>query len=184
MSLATERLVALNKSQLEAGIEVMQALAQGWERMVHLNLKAGGALWRESVELTRALMSRKDGSGWSAVSDSVGARSWKRIHGYSSHAYEIAASTGTAVGAILEQKLHDLMGEWTETVEVVLSSSPTGSSEVTVSAVKSTVANAAALIDGISKAAKEAAEYADATVRAAATATAEAVSASAGKQDR
>jgi hypothetical protein len=60
-------------------------------------------------------------------------------------------------------------------VEEVLKSSPVGQSEAAACAAKAAMANNQALIEGISKAAKQAAGYADANVRAAATATAEAV---------
>jgi hypothetical protein len=58
---------------------------------------------------------------------------------------------------------------------VALKSSPVGQSEAAASVAKAAMANAQVMIEGISKAAKQAAGYADAKVRAAATATAEAV---------
>jgi phasin family protein len=182
MTTIADQLVALNKSQVETGMAAMGLLAQGWERLVDLNLESGKALLRESVEQSRALVASEDAGAWKAWSTGLVQRNWERSYGYSRNVYEILVGTGTAVGEVLEQKLLDSAQEWTDMFEAAAVGSPVGHSDATVAAVKSAMASATAVIEGISRAAKQAASNADTTVRAAAAATAEAVDASAGKK--
>ena len=98
----------------------------------------------------------------------------------SRNVYEITFSAQREMGELMEQSLLESGQEVRDWVEVALKSSPVGHSEATAAAAKAAMANAQAMIEGISKAAKQAAGYAEANVRAAATATAEAVK-SAGK---
>jgi hypothetical protein len=89
--------------------------------------------------------------------------------------YEIAFKAQADIGELLEQSLLVSGQEVRDWVEVTLKSSPVGQSEAAAYAANTAMANAQAMIEGISKAAKQAAGYADANVRAAATATTEAM---------
>jgi hypothetical protein len=89
--------------------------------------------------------------------------------------YEITFSAQHEMGELMEQSLLISGQDVWDWVEVALKSSPVGRSEAAASAANAAMTNAKAMIEGISKAAKQAAGYADANVRAAATATAEAV---------
>lgn len=182
MSTVTDNFVALNKSRLESGVAVLEIAFRGWEQLIDLNLKAGRALTRETVDQIRALLGTEDASQWQTWSSGLVQRQWERSYGYSRNVYEIIVRTSAAAGEVLEQKLLDGSQEWTEMIEKAALSSPVGHSEATVSAVKSAMANATAVIEGISKAARQATEYADTTANAAAAATAEAIDAAAGKK--
>jgi phasin family protein len=182
MTTVADRLVALNKSQVETGFAAIGLAVQGWEQWVDLNLEAGRALLRESVEQSRALVAAEDGAAWKSWSTGLAQRHWERSYGYSRNVYDILVGTGTAIGEVLEQKLLDSSQDWMEMIESATVNSPVVQSEATVLAVKSAMANATAVIEGISKAARQAAGNADTTVKAAAAATAEAVIATAGKK--
>lgn len=184
MSVYTDNFVALNKSQVETSLSVLEIAFKGWAQLADLNVEAGKALSRETVDQLHALIGAEDASEWQSWTNGLVQRQWERSYGYSRNLYEILAHTGASCGELLEQKLLDGNQEWVEVIEKAALSSPVGHSEVTVSAVKSAMANATAVIEGISKAARQAAEYADTTVNATAAATAEAVDASAGKKDR
>ena len=183
--MVSDNFAALNKSQFETGFAALEVVLRGWEQWVDLNLEAGRALIRESVEQARTFVNDGDVSAaWKELGVEFAQRNWERSHGYSRNAYEILVRTNLSVGEILEQKLLDSGQEWVELIETAAVSSPIGHSEATVSAVKSAMTNATMVIEGISKAARQAAEYADTTGKAAAAATAETVNASAGKKVR
>lgn len=183
MSTATDKFVALNKDQLETGFAALEIAVKGWEQWIDLNIEATKALTRETTEQARALIKAEDvPAAWNGWSTGFVQRNWERSHGYSRNFYEILVRTNLSVGEVLEQKLLDINQEWMEMIEMAAMSAPVGHSDATVSAVKSAMFNATTVIEGISKAARQAAEYADTTVKAAASATAEAVSESAGKK--
>ena len=77
----------------------------------------------------------------------------------------------------MEQTLLSINQEVVEWVDEVLKSSPIPPPEA--AAAKAAMANARMVIEGISKAVRQTARYADANVRAAAAATAEAVTSTA-----
>jgi len=79
------------------------------------------------------------------------------------------------LGGVLEQTLLDSNQDVLEWVEEALKSSSIPQPDVTAAAAKAAMANAKTVIEGISKAVKQTAGYADANVRAAVAATADAV---------
>lgn len=137
---------------------------------------------RETVEQARTINAADDVSetikDWNS---DFAQRIWDRSYGYSRNVYEILMCVNLSIGEILEQNLLSYSQEWMETIEQVAIGSPIGHPDSTVSAVRSAMLNATTVIEGISKAARQAAEHADTAV-AAATAEAVVVNDSAGKK--
>jgi hypothetical protein len=99
----------------------------------------------------------------------------EKLSGYSRNVYEIGGQALGELGDLLEQTLLSTNQEVLEWVDEVLKFSPIPQPEATAAAAKTAMANAKTVIEGISKAVRQTAGYADANVRAAAAATAEAV---------
>lgn len=174
-----EKISALNKKHVETALQVMQIVFDSIEKLTRLNIEAAKMLFQESVASAKtlaAVTNIEQLNGWRDGQAQAGA---DKVLGYSRNVYEIAFKAQADIGVLLEQSLLESGQEVREWVEVALKSSPVGQSEATASAAKAAMANAQAMIEGISKAAKQAAGYADANVRAAATATAEAMKAAA-----
>lgn len=170
-----EEISALNKRHVETALQVMQIVFDSVEKLTRLNVEAAKMLFQEGVASAKTLASVTDIeqlNGWRDGQAHAGA---DKVLGYSRNVYEIAFKVQADIGVLLEQSLLESAQEVREWVEVALKSSPVGQSETAASAAKAAMANAQALIEGISKAARQAAGYADANVRAAATATAEAM---------
>jgi phasin family protein len=174
MSQAAEKYVALNKKQAETAIRAFQIGFNAWEMLIKLNLEATRLLLQEGVANIHALPKAGDMAGVSAWTGQFRAGADK-LSGYSRNVYEIGGQASSELGDLLEQTLLSTNHEVLEWVDEVLKSSSIPQSEATAAAAKAAMANAKTVIEGISKAVRQTAGYADANVRAAAAATAEAV---------
>lgn len=170
-----EKISALNKKHVGTGLHAAQIVFDSIEKLARLNIESGKVLFQESVANARALASVSDVEQINRWREGQGRAGAEKVLGYSRNVYEIAFKAQADIGEMMEQSLLELGQEVRDWVEVVLKSSPVGHSEATAAATNAAMAHAQVMIEGISKAAKQAAGYADANVRAAATATAEAV---------
>lgn len=170
-----EKISALNKKHVGTALQAAQIVFDGIEKLTRLNFEAARMLFQEGVASARTLGSVADVEQLNQWREDQARAGADKVLGYSRNVYEIVFKTQAEIGELLEQSLLVSGQEARDWVEVALKSSPVGQSEAAAAAAKVAMANAQALIEGISKAAKQAAGYADANVRAAATATAEAV---------
>jgi phasin family protein len=167
-----EKISALNKKHVETALQAAQIVFDCIEKLTRLNIEAAKVLFQEGVASAKALAVVTDIEQLNQWRDGQARAGVGKFLGYSRNVYEIAFKARADIGESLEQSLLDSGQELRDWVEVALKFSPVGQSEAAANAA---MANAQAMIEGISKATKQAAGYADATVRAAATATAEAV---------
>jgi phasin family protein len=170
-----DKFVALNKTQAETGFMMVRIGFETLEKLARLNLEAAKLLFQEGVETVQAAATVKDAGQFLAIGNGVGSGSANKLLGYSRNVYEITASAGAEIGELLEQRLLESAQEMLSWVDEGLKGSPFGQPEGVTTATKAAMANAASIIEGISKATRQAASYADANVRATAAATAEAV---------
>ena len=173
MNLVTEKFVALNKKQMEATAQVFQIGFNAWEMLIKLNLEAARSLLQESMANAEPLTAVRDVAGLSAWAGGQIRAGADKLLGYSTNVYEIGGQASGTLGDLLEQTLLSTNQEVVEWVDEVLKSSSIPQPEA--AAAKAAMANAKTVIEGISKAVRQTAGYADANVRAAAAATAEAV---------
>jgi phasin family protein len=174
MSQAAEKFVALNKKQAETAIRAFQIGFNAWEMLIKLNLEATKSLFEEGMAHVQVLPKANDMTDVSAWTGQFRAGADK-LSGYSRNVYEISGTAAGELGDLLEQTLLSINQEVVEWVDEVLKSSSIPQPEATAAAAKAAMANAKSVIEGISKAVRQTAGYADANVRAAAAATAEAV---------
>lgn len=180
METLNEKIVASNKNGLHAGFQLIEAIFDSVEKFALLNAEVAKVLVQEGLTSLQSLAGSKEfglsefQAGWRPVDAT------ERLSGYSRNAYRIVQDTGNRLGEILEQRLLESAQELEEWVQEALVASPFGQSEAAASAATTALSGARTAIEQISKAAKQAAGYADATMKAAATATAVAVKGVAG----
>ena len=172
---ANEKFVALNKKQMETTVQVFQIGFNACEMLIKLNLEAARSLLQESMANAQPLTAVRDVAGLSAWTGGQFRAGADKLSGYSRNVYEIGGQASSTLGDLLEQTLLSTNQEVVEWVDEVLKSSSIPQPEATAAAAKAAMANAKTVIEGISKAVRQTAGYADANVRAAAAATAEAV---------
>jgi phasin family protein len=174
MSQAAEKFVALNKKQAETAIRAFHIGFNACEMLIKLNVEATKMLFQEGMATINALPQAGDMTSLSGLSGSLRAGADK-LSGYSRNVYEIGGQAASELGDLLEQTLLSTNQEVVEWIDDVLKASSIPQPEATAAAAKAAMANAKAVIEGISKAVRQTAGYADANVRAAAAVTAEAV---------
>jgi len=176
MTEALEKIAALNKKQMEIAVRAFQIGFNAWESLIKLNLEATRSLLQEGAGSSEGLGSVRDVagiSGWTGAQFQAGA---EKLSGYSRNLYEIGGQAFGACGDLLEQTLLSTNQDVVGWIDEMLKSSPIlPQPEAAAAAAKAAMANAKSVIEGISKAVRQTAGYADANVRAAAAATAEAV---------
>ena len=175
MNNVTEHFVALNKKQAQSAVQAFQIGFDAWEMLVKLNLEATKSLLQEGATSVQTLAEVRDAaalSAWTATQFRAGI---DKLSGYSRNVYEIVGQAGGNVGTLLEQTLLTVSDEFAGYMDEALKSAPVPQSEATAAATKVAMANAKTVIEGISQAVRQTAGYADANVRAAAAATAQAV---------
>ncbi len=175
MSQAAEKFVALNKKQMGTAVQAFQIGFGAWEMLVKLNLEASRSLMQEGMATVQSLTTVRDAAGLSAWTEVQFRAGVDKLSGYSRNVYEITGDASGKLGDLLEQTLLSTNQEVVEWVDEVLKSSSIPQPEATAAAAKAAMANAKSVIEGISKAVRQTAGYADANVRAAAAATADAV---------
>ena len=175
MNQAAEKFVALNKKQMETVVQAFQIGFGAWEMLVRLNLEATRSLLAEGVATAQNLTSVRDPAAFSDWTSGQARAGVDKLSGYSRNVYEIVGDASGKLGNLLEQTLLSTGQEVEEWVDEVLKSSSIPQPEATATAAKAAMANAKSVIEGISKAVRQTAGYADANVRAAAEATAQVV---------
>jgi|SRR5579859_3722831 len=176
MTEAFGRNSALNKKQMEIAVQGFQIGFNAWDSLAKLNLEAVRSLLQEGAGIPVGLGAVRDVAEMSGWTGGQFRSSAEKLSGYSSNLYEIGAQASTAWADLLEQTLLSTTQDVVEWIDEVLKSTPMlPQPEAAAAAAKAAMANAKSVIEGISKAVRQTAGYADANVRAAAAATAEAV---------
>jgi phasin family protein len=174
--LTAEQVVAANKANVETLFGLTNKAFEGVEKLVELNLQVAKAALSEAAEGTKAALSVKDAQELLALQAGMLQPSTEKAVAYGRHLYDIAASTNAEVSKVAESQMADLQKKFMASVDSAIKNAPAGT-ENAVSLVKSAMAAANNAYESVQKAAKQAADIADANFQAV---TATAVKASQG----
>ena len=119
----------------------------------------------EAAANTKAALSVKDAQELLALQSSLLQPAAEKAAAYSRHVYEIAASTGAEVTRVAEATTAEAQAKFMSIVDTAVKNAPAGT-ENAVALVKSAVAAANNAFESVQKAAKQAAEVADANFQA------------------
>ena len=139
---------------------------EGIERLIHLNLSVAKAAMTEAAQTTQAALSVKDPQELVALQQSLLQPAGEKAAAYSRSVYEIAASTSAAVSGVAEAQFAEAQAKFMALVDTAVKNAPAGT-ENAVALIKSHVAAANNAIETAQKAAKQAAEVAEANFQAA-----------------
>lgn len=158
------------KVALESLMTFQTSVFSGFEKLVDLNLKVMKASIEESSQKAQDAMGVKDVQEVVAMSSSMVQPSAEKAMAYSRHVYDIVTGVQAELSKLAEGKLAETQKTVHEAVEQLTRNAPQGS-ESAVAMLKSSMAQAGAAYDSMTKAAKQAAEVAEKNVTAAANAT-------------
>ena len=163
--MTAEQVVAAQKSTVETLFDLTTKAFEGVEKLVELNLQVAKAAMGEVADTAKAAMSVKDAQELLALQTSLLQPSAEKAASYSRHVYDIAAATNAEVTKVAEAQLADIQKKFVSVVDGAVKNAPAGT-ENAVALVKSAMAAANNAYESVHKAAKQAADVADANFQA------------------
>ena len=163
--LTPEQFAAANKANLETLFGLTNKAFEGVEKLVELNLQVAKAALGEAADNAKAIMAVKDAQELMALQAALLQPSAEKAAAYSRHVYDIATATGAEVTKAAEAQLADAQKKFMGAVDTAVKNAPAGS-ESAVSLVKSAITAANNAYESVHKAAKQAADMAEANFNA------------------
>jgi len=163
--LTAEQMLAAHKANLESLFGLTSKAFEGVEKLVELNLQVAKAALGEVADNARAVLSVKDAQELLALQATMLQPAAEKAASYSRHLYDIAAATQAEVAKVAETQMADAQKNFASNVDSALKNAPAGS-ENAVALVKSAMAAANNAYESVSKAAKQAADVAEANFTA------------------
>jgi phasin family protein len=166
--LTAEQVLASQKATIETLFGLTGKAFEGVEKLVELNLSAAKAAMAEAAQTTKLALSAKDPQELVALQTSLMQPAAEKAAAYGRYVYEIAASTGAEVSRVAEAQAAEAQAKFMAIVDTAVKNAPAGT-ENGVALIKSAVAAANNAIETAQKAAKQAAEVAEANFNAMST---------------
>ncbi len=142
----------------------------GVERLALLNLAASRSVFEAAMANFTRLLGVKDVQALVSLQKELATPSIEKGMEYSRNVFAIASETKDKIAKEVETQVAETNAKVSSMVEKALESAPAGS-EAAVAAVKTAIKSANEAYEGLNKAAKQAAEVAEASVAAATDAT-------------
>jgi phasin family protein len=163
--LTAEQLLATQKANLATLFDLGQKAFEGVEKVLELNMQVAKTTFDEASEHAKAVLAVKDAQELLALQASLLQPSAEKAAAYSRHLYDIASSTSTEVSKLAEAQLAEAQKKFVTVVDNAVKNAPAGSENAVV-LVKSAMAAANNAFDSVHKAAKQAADVAEANFQA------------------
>jgi phasin family protein len=163
--LTAEQILAAHKANVETLYGLTNKAFEGVEKLVELNLQVAKAALGEAAETTKAALSVKDAQELLALQAGLLQPAAEKAAAYSRHVYDIAAATNAEVTKVAEAQFADAQKKFNALVESAAKNAPAGT-ENAVALVRSAVAAANNAFESVHKAAKQAADVAEANFQA------------------
>ncbi len=163
--LTADQIAAANKANLETLFGLTSKAFEGMEKLVELNLQVAKTTLAESAENAKAAMAVKDLQELMALHASLLQPSAEKAAAYSRHLYDIASGTAAEFTKTAEAQFAEMQKSFTGLVDGALKNAPAGS-EQAVTLVRSAMTAANNAYESVHKAAKQAADIAEANFNA------------------
>jgi phasin family protein len=160
-----DQFAAANKANLETLFGLTNKAFEGVEKLVELNLQVAKAAIGEAADNAKALMAVKDAQELLALQAAMLQPSAEKAAAYSRHLYDIATATGAEVTKTAEAQFADAQKKFMGVVDGAVKNAPAGT-ESAVALVKSAITAANNAYESVHKAAKQAADMAEANFAA------------------
>ena len=164
--LTAEQVFAAHKANLDTLFGLTNKAFEGVEKLVELNLQLAKTALGEVAENTQAVLSVKDAQELLSLQAALLQPTAEKAAAYSRHLYDIATSTNSEVTKLAEAQLAEVQSKFTAVVDTAVKNAPAGS-ENAVALMKSAVAAASNAFESVQKAAKQAADVAEANFQSA-----------------
>ena len=163
--LTAEQLIAAHKTNIDTLFGLTGKAFEGVEKLVELNLQVAKTALGEAAANTQAALSVKDAQEFLTLQASLLQPAAEKAAAYGRYLYDIAASTNADIGKVAEATASEAQKKFMALVDTSVKNAPAGT-ENAVALVKSAVAAANNAYESVHKAAKQAADVAEANFQA------------------
>jgi phasin family protein len=161
----TNPLSEISRATIDAASRATRISMDSAERAISVQLEyAKGALAQAGLT-ARAVSQAKDVQELVALRTRIAENALENLMGYSRSLYEVASEAQAEYSRLAEERMAKFQQAVSETVEQAAKSAPAGG-DVAVAAIKSQLAATTAAFDSFTKAARHAASFADAGLKA------------------
>ena len=161
-----EQFPELNKKNIDNALRIAKTTMESSERLIKLQLEAAKQAIEENAKNAKALSEVQDLQEVMALRAKLAGSGVEHALSYSRKVYEVAAQAQAELAELFEEGLSAYTENLVNVVEKTTGSAPAGS-DLAIAALKSTVAATQAVVDSMSKAARQVANAAGAGVKAA-----------------
>jgi phasin family protein len=159
------RVSALNKSGLDAWLDAAQLMAEAAEKIGRLQLETFKSLLRESAERGRSLSELKGLAELPARAGGEAVANAEKVLGYTRNLYDTARTTGVQLFELTQARSGQLREDWFSALDDLTDAVPGGKTGGTKAALDSTRTTVEAVIEGLTRTAKQSIELSDAVVK-------------------
>lgn len=163
--LTAEQVLAAQKANVQTLFGLTGKAFEGVEKLVELNLQVAKSALGEASDATSAALSVKDAQELLSLQASLLQPTAEKAAAYTRHVYDIAAATNAEVAKVAEAQVADAQKKFLGLVDSASKNAPAGT-ENAVALVRSAVAAANNAFESVQKAAKQAADVAEANFQA------------------
>jgi phasin family protein len=161
-----EQMNELNNTTVLSAARLSKLSLDSAERLLALQLSFAKSALGDATRSARAAAGTQDVQQLLALRTKAAETAMSQWLEYSRSLYEVASDAQAELSKLAEERLAELQRTITESVEQAAKSAPAGS-DVAVAAMKSSLAAATTAFDTFTKAARHAASFTDAGVKAA-----------------
>jgi phasin family protein len=156
----------ITRTSVDAASRLSRISMDSAERAMAVQLEYAKGAFAQASITAEAFARAKDVQELMALRTRLAENALENLMGYSRSLYEVASTAQSEVSRLAEERMAEFQRNVTATVEEAAKAAP-GGGEVAAAAIKSQLAAATAAFDSLTKAAKQAASYAEAGVKAA-----------------
>jgi phasin family protein len=180
MTTAQQQYTNFATEQVETALRFARISLDSLDRLAKLQVETAKNTLEENAKTLKQLSTIKDVQEVLAARQKITDAAIEQATNYSRSLYEISSQAQAEYSKLIDERNVDFNKNVVSGLDRFVKNAPAGA-DAAVAAVKSTVQATAAAVDSMTKAAKQVAEFADASVKAASTATADAVKTAAKK---
>lgn len=166
-----EQISELNRTTVETAMSLAKLSMENAEKLVRLQLETVREMLEDNLKNARALTEAKDPQQFSQLQAKVMEESVEQVAAYSRSVYELASSTQAEFGKLMESRFAAFNRGIGQMVDDAAKSAPAGS-EPAIAAIRQTLVATNALVDTLTKTAKQFADAADTNIKSATAAAA------------
>ena len=181
MATVNDQVNVFQKSAVDTAVKFANLSVSNTERLIAINLEAAKHTLDGSAKDIKTITTAKDVKELGSVGSKVAEDSIQYATAYSRTVYELAANAQAEYTRLVEAQVAEFQKSLIDGLDKFAKTAPAGS-DVAVAALKSSLAASNDAFDSVSKALKQAANYADTNFKAAADGAANTVAAASGKR--